>query len=117
MYAWTVTSDAVGTICPRYAHRCGRPGAIDCQPLAGPPQRWWAYTFSSWASDSNPSEPGQTGSWKKWALKNHASGFTCARPSTDPNPFGPPSIKHQEMVSTMRSIGWGKGGSVDTGPE
>src|SRR5260221_14339729 len=117
MYAWTVTSVAVGRICPRYAQRCGEPGAIACHPVGGSPQRRCAKIFINCTTDSSPSDPGQTGSPKKWALKNHAAGFTRARPSIAPNPFGPPGVVVQAIVSTIRSIASGNGGSVRARPD
>ena len=41
---------------------------------------------------SRPSEPGCTGSWKKWALKNHSLGSTTSFSARSrPRPARPPS--------------------------
>jgi hypothetical protein len=63
--------------------------------------------WRSWHIASMPSEPGCTGSWKKWALKNHSPGST----SFSARPRRGPSCRRSGRVpvtrSSMQSIGPG----------
>ena len=68
-----------GTTWPRYFQVIGLPSISGSKRGFAIP---WPRPFSSmkncssWPSASMPSEPGCTGSWKKWALKNQSSTET-----------------------------------------
>ena len=59
-------------------------------------------------SDSRPKDPGQTGSFKKCASKNHSSGLTVFDASIRPNPLGPPSVVYVSIESIILMAAAGK---------
>ena len=84
-----------GTTCPRYFQVIGSPKATGSKrgiSMPSPMPFSSMKNCSTWITASIPSEPGCTGSWKKWALKYQSSASMLRSALTRPRPSEPPSV-------------------------
>ena len=72
-------------------------------------------TFSSWSNDSNPNEPGQTGSSRKCALKNQALGINARAPAHHAQSVRTAVPDQGVDPSIIRQRESGKGGPTGNG--